>query len=205
MEEACFRYGQREMPKLLKEKRWDCVESVELLEWLMMFSSGPILATKPKFKNKLLDSLRKFRNRCIHRVRIDIVEFQQSLKDGEKFLDVLGELTPEAKKVLDAMRQEAAAAYPQMYRSKQILESKLNMFLEGLAEQRAELDRLEKEAIAKTFEKDRQNQLVASRELEEAIKTSESRRDQEQTEEAEEPTPSEEDQPVQNKGGCRMM
>ncbi|KAJ8126091.1 hypothetical protein O1611_g7549 [Lasiodiplodia mahajangana] len=175
LEDACFDFGQRAMPDILKRKRWDCSEAAELNLW-----AAELLQRQSEFANradnigqpltKLLRSVADIRHTAVHRICISARGLEQFLLNAESLATLLGDTT--RLKSLTELRRSIQQAMEELERNKHVLGSKLRETLKRVAAQRAELDRIEEIAISDMLREDGEYQAFAGKNLEETILSS---------------------------------
>ncbi|KAI5198289.1 hypothetical protein E4T39_06862 [Aureobasidium subglaciale] len=158
LEELCFEYVKRKHPDFLEgtPTQWelDCPESMELTRWLQLLE-------KPLYSNKaaqtlvqkqtgrsigsLWRSLVCLRNYAVHRNRIDIPTMQYWIGDARAFAKLLD--GPEIEAQFADMSRQLQLAARELIINKANTEGKLLVTVKELSAKRAELDRLEREAI----------------------------------------------------------
>ncbi|KAI1125915.1 hypothetical protein F5Y10DRAFT_221587 [Nemania abortiva] len=172
LEDACFDFGQRDMPDILKKNRWDCSEAAELNLWVAEFlqrqnelSSRVEDIGQPL--TKLLRSVADIRHTAVHRIRISARGLEQFLLNAESFVTLLGDTT--RLKSLTELRRNIQQATEELERNKHVLSSKLRETRKRLAAQRAELDRIEEIAISDMLREDSEYQAFAGKNLEATV------------------------------------
>lgn len=175
LEFACFRFAKKVMPEILEKRKWHCPESAELNQWaheflkrLKKFEKGPsrpALASRPL--KELFPSIKQIRHHAVHRIPVTAKELEQFMADGEILVQLFEDST--AISVMARARSEVQKAVAEMEKRKNMLEARLAEVLRDIADKRAELDRIEAEAIANTQKKDKEYQLFAGTQLQETV------------------------------------
>lgn len=175
LEFACFRFAEKAMPEILEKRKWHCPEAAELSLWAHEFSkrtrkleetlSRPSFASRPL--EELLPSIAQIRHHAVHRVSVTAKELEQFMADGEILVHLFED--PTAIPVMARARSEVQKAAAEMENRKNMLEARLAKVLRDIASKRAELDRMEAEAIADTQREDKEYQLFAGTQLQETI------------------------------------
>ncbi|KAH7118178.1 hypothetical protein B0J13DRAFT_569668 [Dactylonectria estremocensis] len=147
LEQACFAFRQRVMPDVLQKNRWDYPKSTEHNLWATKF-----LQRQSGFANrkgntgkplkKLFRSVADVRHTAVHRIR-----GMATLLEDEVCL-----------KSLTKLRRDIELVIEELERNKH-----------RTADQRAELDRIEEEAIAEMVKEGGEYQVFAGSNLEQAI------------------------------------
>ncbi|KAH6874201.1 hypothetical protein B0T10DRAFT_449413 [Thelonectria olida] len=172
LEQACFAFGQRVMPDVLQKNRWDCPESAELNIWATEFLQrqsefADRKSNTGKPLEKLFHSVADVRHTAVHRIRVSARGIEQFLLDAEGLATLLEDEV--CLKSLTKLRRDTQLVIGELERNKHVLSSKLGETLKRTAAQRAELDRIEEEAIAEMVKEDGEYQVFAGSNLEQAI------------------------------------
>ncbi|KAI0805229.1 hypothetical protein GGR55DRAFT_285014 [Xylaria sp. FL0064] len=172
LEDACFEYGQRIIPEVLKKHQWDCSEAAELNLWAReLLKRQNELFDKVddtgKPIAKLLNSVANIRHTAVHRICISARGLEQLLLNAESFADLLGDTT--RLKLLTEVRRNIQLTIEELERNKHLLTSKLRETFKNIAAQRAELDRIEAMALADMMREDGEYQAFAGENLEQAF------------------------------------
>ncbi len=175
LEQACFEFGQRTMPDVLRKHRWDCPESCELNLWAAEF-----LARQSAFSEKgpsigkpfadLFHSVADIRHTAVHRIRLRARGIEQFLVDAESLVTLLK--NEEGLKVLAKLRRDTRSAIEELERNKHVLISRFEETLKRIAAQRAELDRIEEVAVAEMVKENGEYEAFTSTNLEQDIECS---------------------------------
>lgn len=175
LESACFRFAERAMPEILQKREWYCPESAELNLWAVEFlkrlktfgkmASTPALPSRPL--KELLPSIAQIRHHAVHRIPVTAKELEQFMVDGEILAQIFEDQT--AINVMSRAKDQVQKAAAEMENRKNMLETRLAKVLQEVADKRAELDRIEEEAIADMQRKDKEHQLFAGACLQENI------------------------------------
>ncbi|KAH7110779.1 hypothetical protein B0J13DRAFT_577413 [Dactylonectria estremocensis] len=171
LEQACFAFRQRVMPDVLQKNRWDYPKSTEHNLWATKF-----LQRQSGFANrkgntgkplkKLFRSVADVRHTAVHRIRVSARGVEQFLLDAEGMATLLEDEV--CLKSLTKLRRDIELVIEELERNKHV-SSKLGETLKRTADQRAELDRIEEEAIAEMVKEDGEYQVFAGSNLEQAI------------------------------------
>jgi len=175
LEAACYDFGRRTMPEILQRRGWDCAEAVELNRWTeefgRMHAHFPANERIKKPLDQLFRSVANIRHTAVHRIRVSAKGTEQFLVDAEALAILLGDVKHVEK--ISKVRRATQAAMEELQRNKQFLRSRLEDMLKGLATQRAELKRLEDNAIAELEREDRAYEMFAGKSVDEVISPSE--------------------------------
>ncbi|KAI1825219.1 hypothetical protein F4861DRAFT_211200 [Xylaria intraflava] len=174
LEDACFDFGQSNMPEVMKKKGWHCSEAAELNLWVV-----ELLQHQNKFADRvndirrpltsLLRSVADIRHSAVHRICISAKGLEQFLLNAESFATLLGDTT--RLKSLTELRRNVQQAMGELERNKHVLNSKLTETFKRIAAQRAELDRAEEMAIADMVREDIEYLTLAGKNLEDVQAT----------------------------------
>lgn len=175
LELACFRFAEKAMPGILQEQKWHCPESAELNLWTAEFSkrlkkfqelpSAASSLSKPL--EELFLSIAQIRHYAVHRTPVTAKELEQFMADGETLALLFKDGV--AISVMSRAKSEVQKAAAEMANKKSTLEAILAKTLQRIADQRAELNRLEREAIEDMKREDGEYQLCASAHLQQTI------------------------------------
>lgn len=175
LEFACFRFAKKAMPEILEKRKWHCPEEAELNLWATEFLkrlgklekklSSPSLPSRPL--KELFPSIAQIRHHAVHRIPVTAKELDQFMTDGKTLVQLFEDST--AIPVMVRARSEVHKAAAEMENRKNMLEARLAKVLQDVADKRAELDRIEAEAIADTERKDKEYELFAGTRLQETV------------------------------------
>ncbi|PHH90138.1 hypothetical protein CDD83_4420 [Cordyceps sp. RAO-2017] len=167
LELACFEFGKRVVPDYLMSQGWDCGQSVELHRWTdLIIAQKAHLASAVEIKkplNELVRSINDIRHHAVHRHRINAKDVEQMLLDAQSLVRLLGDI--ETARELSKLRQETLTVIEHLERNKDFLRSKLDATLLDITNQRAELRRMEEEAVADMLRKDNDYQASVSEQM----------------------------------------
>jgi hypothetical protein len=164
------------MKQVMERERWDCPQAVELNTWARILCSNQdrFRQADPEGLGKpfaeLLDSLSHLRHTAVHRLRVSANGLEQFLVDAETLAQLLQD--DNCAKRLTGLRRDTQLTIGELKRNKDLLESKLKSKLQKIADQRAELDRLEHLAVEEMIREDKEYQTLAGANLDEAIQSS---------------------------------
>lgn len=167
LEAACFRFASQAIPEVLTRHGWDCPEATELnviLRQLLKHDSSlkrlkASTSSSPdpsQSLNSLCSSVIHLRHATVHRSRMTAKVLERLLTDAE---DLAGRLDDgAATAALSRSRREVQRTVVEMENNKSMLETRLRGTLEEIAARRAELDRMEREAVASMVQADAEYQ-----------------------------------------------
>lgn len=155
---------------------WDCPECVELNIW-----ARTLLANQDRFQQANLESLGQpltelsgsishLRHTAVHRLRISATALERFLVDAEALTRLLED--DHRTTSITQLRRETQLTIGELKRNKDLLESQLNSKLKQISDQRAELDRLEHQAVEEMLKADKEYQILAGTNLDEAVQSS---------------------------------
>ncbi|KAI0525409.1 hypothetical protein F5B22DRAFT_337410 [Xylaria bambusicola] len=161
LEEACFDFGSRAIPEVLKTRQWDCPEAAELNLWvpLLRQRQGELFGSLGECVQpygKLLGSLADLRHIAVHRVRIDAQRLEMFLLNAEKFTALLKDAT--RREVLAKLRLNTKEVIGKLESNKRIL-----------ACRRAELDRVREMGVAELEREESEYQASAVKSLKDVL------------------------------------
>ena len=162
LEECCFDFGNAWVPHMMKEQRWEEVESVELNQWskyiLRHTHSLPHCITRKKEDRSLEDilfSIRPLRHSAVHRIRISAPGTLKLINSAIVFADALQDKRRAAS--LRRFHEQVSAGVTEVNEHQARLQTRLDDELAHLARKRAELDAMEKSAIDQAWAEDEVN------------------------------------------------
>ena len=98
LEECCFDFGKTWVPRLMKEHKWDEPESIELTQWIRIFSKHtkdlPTSATRSiagKSLRGVLFGTSSLRHAAVHRVPTPAAELVNMLRAAHSFTTALND------------------------------------------------------------------------------------------------------------------
>ncbi|EXK78110.1 hypothetical protein FOQG_17198 [Fusarium oxysporum f. sp. raphani 54005] len=169
LELACYEFGARAMPDTLRNRGWDCPESVELSKWTEVLKREGVLKRENTRKTlkELLYSIANIRHTAVHRLRTSSVGLEMFIADAEDLVEVLGDTA--YSKSISQLRTNMNSAITELTQNKQFLQLQLEQTRAAIERQRAELDRREQEAIDYAREEDRKYQILAGEKVQQAL------------------------------------
>lgn len=169
LELACYEFGARALPDIMRRRGWDCPELVELNKWTELLKREEVAALGDTRKplEELLQSIANIRHTAVHRLRTNSVRLEQFLIDAEDLVGALG--NPVYANVISQLRLHTESTIAELTQNKQLLQSQLETTRVVIAKQRAEIDQKEQEAINHVRGEDEKYQVLAGERLEKAL------------------------------------
>lgn len=161
------------MPDELRDRGWDCPESVELSKWTEILKRDGVLERENtrKTMKELLRSIASIRHTAVHRLRTSSAGLELFIADAEDLVEVLGD--PEYSKSISQLRKDISSAIMELKQNKQFLQLQLEHTKASIEQQHAELDRREQEAIENAKEEDKKYQILAGDKVQKALEVME--------------------------------
>lgn len=177
LEKACYSFAQRTLPNMLQREGWTCPESVELNKWARILRANEHRLSAEGLRNlgspfnTVLDSLATLRHTAVHRLPVTATKVEEFLLNAEALATLLQEEA--CADALTQLRREVQLIIGELGRNKHLLEFRMAGVLKTLADQRAELDRVEQK-VKDDMRRDDQNYvtMLGSR-LEQVIQSAE--------------------------------
>lgn len=148
LEECCQDFGQTWAPHLMKAHNWDEAESIELTEWIKIFSKCikdlPPSATRPitgKSPNQVLFDTAPLRHTAVHRLQTDVEGVMGMLQAARDFSLALKDTARAA--LIRKIEEQLAAGINILFQGQGLLQRKVSGELEVTAKGRSELNKLE--------------------------------------------------------------
>lgn len=157
----------------VRSKGWDCPEAAELTVWLKLLLSSPDKLSTSKVAELgkplevLFDSVAQLRHAAVYRLRVKLNRIEQLMVDSELLATLLEDDT--YARTMSKLRQQTQLTIDEWRCKKDLLESNLSEALKKIASQRAELDRLEREAVDDMVKGDEEHRSLAGANIENAI------------------------------------
>lgn len=154
LEASCFTFAATTAPEVLHQRGWHCPEAAELnviVRQLLHHKGSLKVLQRAAGENlgRLTQSATRLRHAAVHRGRLTARVLEGLLADAEALAVVLGGGGPAA--VLGRARRAVQRGVVELENSKSMLEARLRRALDDLATRRAELDRLERAAVARAL------------------------------------------------------
>jgi len=167
----------------LEEYKWDCAEAVELTKWTRTLAKRcdkvPASAIDSGSEAPLKEvffSTNVLRHTAVHRLPTTARGIHKMIQSASRLAQTLGDHSRAAE--LENLHLEIGSRIRDMELNKNFLENRLDEQLHAISEQRAELDRKEREAIATMLQEDQENKLLIGSFLEDAVGTTFGRPDE---------------------------
>lgn len=177
LEQVCFRYLQRRHPELLEETptRWgiDSAHAFELNRYIYLLRG--LIAPSSSFDmgpggsrslRALIRSIAELRHNAVHRFRVDMEALRFWAVDAVRLAELLND--PEAAKQFSSLVSSLEAQHNRMKAEKKKAEEDLLVTVRELAAKRAELLRVEREAMT-AYEAAHKQVPLCTSELDKAI------------------------------------
>ncbi|MCJ1247429.1 hypothetical protein MMC30_004643 [Trapelia coarctata] len=162
LEECCFEFTTKWLPSVLKEENWSCVEAVELTMWTRIMArrcdelpAGAIFMEPGQSLKGVFSATDYLRHSAVHRLPMAAYKIHKLVQSAQKLAKTLGDVARAAQ--LETVRVELEGHVKDMELCSNFLENRLDEQLEGIAEQRAELDKKEREVTSKMLEEDQKS------------------------------------------------
>jgi hypothetical protein len=164
LEEVCFAYMKRKIPKVLREtqKQWaiDSPHALELNSYIYMIRKKQLGLEATGLGNSrsmhdLYESMIALRHHAVHRTRVNIQALRQWTSDASIFAATLGDSTAAAKYA--PLDEYLEVQYRRIEADRREAEDRLLATVKDLAKKRAELDRVEREAMRRFEEEHKQS------------------------------------------------
>ncbi|KAG8359448.1 hypothetical protein FVEN_g2956 [Fusarium venenatum] len=165
LELACYQFGLRALPSLMRKQGWDCPEAGELNKWTKVFgrTESVVWEGSGKPSKELLRSIAAIRHATVHRQRTNSTELERFLADAETLTGVLGE--KEFTQAISQLRMDTQETLAELIRNKEMSQTKLERAQEEIARHRAELDQREQEILRHAESEDRKYRDLAGERL----------------------------------------
>lgn len=174
LEESCFTFAATLLPKALSAKGWECPEAAELTQWIQLLQPceaeivASAISKRPgRSWQEVLIATSKIRHSAVHRLRTSARGIQNMIGDALILTTMLRDTTRTT--LLEQISQELESSIKEVEGRLVLLEKNLSEDLDLLTKRRAELDRLQDEAILRMIDHDRENRRVIGLVLEEGL------------------------------------
>ena len=175
LEETAFSFASKWIPSLLEDENWDCAEAVELTKWNQILEKRwrdlPDEAIDVNIGvsfNTVLFSAHELRDSAVHRRPINGMGIEQLVLNAMKYTRALRDESKSTQ--LNDLHLELEKRLRDMDINKNLLKYRFEEELQVIAEERAELDRREKDALAKLRQEDREHGLLIGSILEASVR-----------------------------------
>ena len=174
LEECCYDWAANWVPETLQDQRWDCAEAVELGTWSTVLPQAfdKIRARSTSLDDSehlydLLIATHPIRHAAVHRLPTHAKSLEEMLNSAISLVAVLQDGSRVSK--MEAVLNDFHAKRQDMEFHKNHLENQLDLELKGIQEQRAALDKEEKEAKESMVTQDLENTRTISSLFERSI------------------------------------
>lgn len=173
LEDACYDFGRKTMGAVLDQRGWDSPECVELNVWCHAFRCNMHLfdPSRTELLGKplpdFLGTTAQLRHTAVHRLRLSAKKVEELMVNAEGFATLLENDT--CIHAVSRLRRETTLAFAELARNKDLLECRLTEQLKDIANRRAELDRLERQAIESMLKENKDYERLAGAALEDAM------------------------------------
>lgn len=163
------------MKDIIEKEGWDCPECVELNVWARTLLVKKDLFPPVDLENlgqqfsELTNSISQLRHTVVHRLRINANGLERFLADAEALTKLLHD--DNSTRSLARLRRDTQTSIDELKRNKDLLESRLNLKLKQISDQRLELDRHEQSVVDEMLKADKEYYLLAGGTLDEAIQS----------------------------------
>ncbi|KAM0298195.1 hypothetical protein ACHAPM_008893 [Fusarium culmorum] len=165
LELACYQFGLRALPSLMRKQGWDCPQAGELNKWTKIFgrTESVVWEGSGKPSKELLRSIAAIRHATVHRQRTNSAELERFLADAETLTGALGE--KEFTQAISQLRMDTQETLAELIHNKEMSQAKLERAQEEIARHRAELDQREQEILRHAESEDRKYRDLAGERL----------------------------------------
>ncbi|KAK2471103.1 hypothetical protein H9L39_17334 [Fusarium oxysporum f. sp. albedinis] len=161
LEGACFTYGRRNLAGLLRERGWDCVESVPLTTWMNELMDLQQTSDR-QLSRGLLQSIAEIQDIAFKRTRTGWSRMKKFLDDAVELTEILE--AKEYGEIITQVRLDIGKTIEGLSREEQEAQRQGEKKLQLIAEERRKLD--EREAEIRNDEEKRIKECRRSAELE---------------------------------------
>lgn len=164
LEKICFEYIMRTTPKVLQEtqNQWgiDNPHALELSQYMILFDKLNVFGNKPGALDddqsmwELRQSLILLRHAAVHRKRSSVPSLRQWAHDAYTLATIVGD--SRASVQFETLQRYLEVEEQRMYSERKEVEERLLVTVKELAAKRAELNRLEREAMDRFSEEHKQ-------------------------------------------------
>ncbi|KAI4248992.1 MAG: hypothetical protein L6R42_009120, partial [Xanthoria sp. 1 TBL-2021] len=161
LEDCCLDFGNTWAPEMMKARRWDEPESIELTQWTRRFlqitenlPATAIIMTSGQSPKDVLLATSSLRHSAVHRLRTSAAGIMQMLKAAVTFTEALND-SKRAEKIIK-IKTQLEASIEEIVQHQNLLERKLTDQFQDIARRRAELDELERSCVQEMLAADEQ-------------------------------------------------
>lgn len=175
LEECCFQFATTSLPEAISARGWEYSEAAELTKWIKLLqtheediSPSAVSMIPGRAWQEVLNATSRIRHSAVHRLHTSAKGIQNMIGDAHLLTTMLKDTTRTS--LLERISQELASSIEEVEGRLVILEKDLSEELDLLAKRRAELDRLQDEAIHRIIHHNRENSRVIGLALGEGLK-----------------------------------
>ncbi|KAF5255481.1 hypothetical protein FOXYS1_14109, partial [Fusarium oxysporum] len=139
LEQACFAYGRKNWPELLRKNNWDCVEAVSLTTWVKELEDT--LDTQPS--RGLLQSIAEVQAIAVERRPVDWPMMKKFFDDAVELTEILN--VKEYGEIIVQIQLDIGKTMKSLSRDEEEAQSQEEKKLQWIAEERRKLDEREAE------------------------------------------------------------
>ena len=154
-----FRFCTKRLPSLLKEKKWECPEAAELINWTRTLAkhsgkvpAGAIRKVSGAPLSEVFSSTNVLRHTAVQRLVTSARGIYKMIQSASRLANALGG-SPRAAD-LEKLCLEMGSRIRDMELNKNFLENRLDEQLQAINKKREEFDREGKEAIETMLSED---------------------------------------------------
>lgn len=174
LEEACFGFAQRYLPSVVQGTRFDCPAAVELTRWAKILTShrdGLGATVAPSFKSPsfqdLMASIRRLRHTAVHRIPVSTAVVCQLVSSAADLAEMLQDKARTG--LIRDFYRNIETGYKETHAVRQVLRANADRELEEVRRAREELNRREKDIVAKILSEDAERRRELGQRLERAV------------------------------------
>ncbi|EFX01301.1 hypothetical protein CMQ_6243 [Grosmannia clavigera kw1407] len=169
LERVSFGFGERMMPDVLAKRNWNCPESIELNKWPIILKRSKVLnaVVVRALTGQVFQSVMHIRHTAVHRLRTDSDGIERFLEAAELYSKTLGDES--YSKAMSQLKSNVELVIADLRQHKLLLQQQEEETRLWIVDQRAELDRLEKQAVTHMLVEDEKYQRIAGDRLKRVI------------------------------------
>ncbi len=174
LEESCFEFLQKWLPSVVEENGWECASSLELTKSTKLIArhsreipEGAFVDPGKRPLEQILSTTNMLRHSAVHRLPNTARVIRDLCRSGVTLAATLGDLVRAAQ--LEDICNELDSKIETMKLTKNALEGAATAGLDEIRRQREELDRREKEIVARMVKEDGENKSFMGMLLEDSL------------------------------------
>lgn len=174
LEECCFEFATKWLPNVLKERKWDCAEAVELNRWVRVLLKYSGSLPQHAFNNDgnlplktILLPINALRHSAVHRLHISTPKIANMIESAAKVASVLGDQRRAMQLIELQQEMQTQSSTLEIWKDK--LRTNFAGDLQHIAKQRAELDQMEEQAKRTVIQEDNDMKISIGTFLESSI------------------------------------